>query len=133
MKFFGDGCATQYFAAFEDYYLAACPGKITGAHQAIVAATDDNDIVRFVVGHCAASAPKGGYCDAPRRALPVALAGSRNLFGDLYRLPGLETLASANDDLIAVIDIATHLDHRAVADAGLHRNLLDLIVFYQFE
>ena len=38
-----------------------------------------------------------------------------------------------NDDLIAVIDIATHLDHRTVADAGLNRNLFDLVVFYQFE
>ena len=49
MKFFGDGCATQYLAAFQDYDLAACPGKITGAHETIVATTDDNDIVRLVV------------------------------------------------------------------------------------
>jgi hypothetical protein len=56
VKFFRDGSATQYFAAFQDHNLAPGPGKIAGADEAVVATTDDDDIIRIAVWHCAGSA-----------------------------------------------------------------------------
>jgi hypothetical protein len=43
--FFGDGCAAENVAAFEDQDSLSCLGEVSRIHKAVVAAADDNNVV----------------------------------------------------------------------------------------
>jgi hypothetical protein len=45
--FFGDGGAAEHAAAFEDDHFFAGFGQVGGVDEAIVTASDDNDIVEL--------------------------------------------------------------------------------------
>src|SRR5262249_56120983 len=66
MKFFGDGGAAGLGAALEDEWLESGFGEVEGGDQAVVTATDDDDVA--LVGH--------GYA-APFTSLRISSAERR--------------------------------------------------------
>ena len=51
MKFVGDGTAANLRAAFEDEWLESCLREVERGNQAVVAATDDDDVAFGVYVH----------------------------------------------------------------------------------